>query len=106
VPSPGSLSIFAVPGQLTAPRAALTVAMIAPPSAMDTNERMKPVPKKRHRIQARLTNSKAIVAGAVVGALFPARRSAGQLPQAFTHLALISGAFNLDQALSGESPPP
>ena len=40
--------------QFAAPRAALTLAMIAPPSAMETNERRKLVLKKRHRGTARL----------------------------------------------------
>ena len=57
-------SLLSQGGQLTAPSAALTPAMIAPPIAIDTNERRKPMWKKRHRIQARLTSSKAIVATA------------------------------------------
>ena len=56
------------PGQLTAPSAALRLAMIAPPIAMDTNERRKPVPKKRHRIQARVTSSNAMAARATISA--------------------------------------
>lgn len=35
------------PGQLAAPRAALTVAMIAPPTVMEMNEQTKPVLNKR-----------------------------------------------------------
>jgi hypothetical protein len=54
--------------QLAAPSAALTLAMIAPPIAMEMNELRKPVAKKRHRIQARATSSKAIVASATASA--------------------------------------
>jgi hypothetical protein len=35
------------PGQPPAPRAVLTVAMIAPPGVMEMNEQRKPVLKKR-----------------------------------------------------------
>src|SRR5215469_9517705 len=51
-------------GQLAAPRAALMLAMIAPASAMEMNERRNPLAKKRHRKQARATSSKTIVASA------------------------------------------
>jgi len=55
-------------GQLTAPRAALTAAMIAPPSAMEMIERTKPVAKKRQRIQASVCSSNAIAARATSSA--------------------------------------
>jgi hypothetical protein len=42
--------------------------MIAPPMVMGTRERRKPVWKKRHRIQARVTSSKVIVAMAATSA--------------------------------------
>jgi hypothetical protein len=42
--------------------------MIAPPIAMEMNERRKPVAKQRHRIQARATSSKTIVASAAASA--------------------------------------
>jgi len=42
--------------------------MIAPPIAMEMNERRKPVAKKRHRIQARAASSKTIVASAAASA--------------------------------------
>jgi len=45
--------------QLAAPRAALTLAMTAPPSAMETNERRKLVLKKRHRGPLVLTPGRA-----------------------------------------------
>ena len=50
--------------QRTAPSAALMVAMIAPPSVMEMNERRKPVPKNRRRIQASARSSNAITASA------------------------------------------
>ena len=34
----------------------------------------------------------------------PSGEALGNFPQAFTHLGLISAAFNLDRALSGKSP--
>jgi GH15 family glucan-1,4-alpha-glucosidase len=33
----------------------------------------------------------------------PSGEALGNFPQAFTHLGLISSAFNLDRALSGKS---
>jgi len=59
-PSFGDLT----PGQLTAPRAALTVAMMARPSVMEMNERRKPVLKKRQRTQASVSSSNPIAASA------------------------------------------
>ena len=49
---------------LTAPSAALTPAMIAPPSVTETNELRKPVAKNRRRIQASARSSNAITASA------------------------------------------
>ena len=43
-------------------------AMIAPPSATETNEPRKPVPKKRERIQESVRSSKAITATATISA--------------------------------------
>src|SRR5439155_18851343 len=50
------------------PSAALTPAMIAPPSATETNEPRKPVPKKRDLIQESVRSSKAITATATISA--------------------------------------
>ena len=36
----------------------------------------------------------------------PAGEALGNFPLAFSHLALISAAYNLDRALSAEMPPP
>jgi hypothetical protein len=49
----GTASFLDWSGQLAAPSAALMLAIIAPPIAMETNERRKPLVEKRHRIQAR-----------------------------------------------------
>jgi hypothetical protein len=51
-------------GQLTAPSAALIVAMIAPPRVTEMNELRKPAPKNRRRIQASARSSNAIAASA------------------------------------------
>jgi hypothetical protein len=51
-------------GQLTAPSAAPMVTMIAPPSVTEMNERRKPVPRNRRRIQASVTSSSVIAASA------------------------------------------
>ena len=50
--------------QRTDPSAAPIVAMMTPPSVMETNERRKPVPKNRRRIQASVRSSDVIAASA------------------------------------------
>jgi GH15 family glucan-1,4-alpha-glucosidase len=62
------------------------------------------VPEARYVFEKMLTYANHV--GLLAEEIGPAGEALGNFPQAFTHLALISAAFNLDRALSGESPPP
>ena len=62
------------------------------------------IPEARYVFEKMLTYANHV--GLLAEEIGPAGEALGNFPQAFTHLALISAACNLDRALSGEPPPP
>jgi GH15 family glucan-1,4-alpha-glucosidase len=61
------------------------------------------IPEARDVFEKMLTYANH--AGPLAEEIGPAGEALGNFPQAFTHLALISAAYNLDRALSGEPLP-
>ena len=61
------------------------------------------IQKGRYVFEQMLSNANHV--GLFAEEISPAGEAQGNFPQAFTHLALISAACNLDRALSGELPP-
>jgi len=62
------------------------------------------IQKGRYVFEQMLSNANHV--GLFAEEISPAGEALGNFPQAFTHLALISAAVNLDRALSGELPLP
>jgi GH15 family glucan-1,4-alpha-glucosidase len=62
------------------------------------------IPEARYVFEKMLTYANHV--GLLAEEIGPAGEALGNFPQAFTHLALISAAYNLDRALSGEPLPP
>jgi GH15 family glucan-1,4-alpha-glucosidase len=62
------------------------------------------IQKGRYVFEQMLSNANHV--GLFAEEIGPAGEALGNFPQAFTHLALISAAVNLDRALSGELPLP
>jgi pentatricopeptide repeat protein len=62
------------------------------------------VSKARYIFEKMLTYANHV--GLFAEEIGPAGEALGNFPQAFTHLALISAAYNLDRALSSELPSP
>ena len=70
---------------------------------------MEALARAGHLREARLTFEKMLTYANPLGLyaeeIGQSARSAGQLPAGFTHLALISSAFNLDRALDNPRTP-